>query len=161
MNKKEHKKLLEQLDLERQLRELKANEARSQSLSIGSAGNGCTEISMRSTCGTFLWGIYQPVEVMEFIHQLAANVGCHIAVKPRQDFASWRDWKEEDYMISGNGFPPFANDLALHTDTGAGLPPAEKQPGMGTTTMALEDKDAVATKKAVRRKTTKRTKKTS
>jgi hypothetical protein len=40
-----------------------------------------------------MWCIMQPVEVTELIHQLAANIGCHIAVKPRDDFASWREWR--------------------------------------------------------------------
>ena len=161
MNKKEQKKLLEQLELERQLKEIEANQSRAQSLSIGSAGNGCTEISMRATNGASLWGIYQPVEVIEFIHQLAANIGCHIAVAPRNDFSSWREWKQEEYMIAGNGFPPFANDLALYSQVGAVLPPPEKQPGMSIKKNSSEEKDVVATKKTVNKRNTRRSKKTS
>jgi|DEB0MinimDraft_4_1074332.scaffolds.fasta_scaffold01441_8 hypothetical protein len=161
MDKKKHKETLERLRLENQLNEMKAGHSRAQSLTIGSAGNGCSEISMRANNGTYLYGIFQPVEIMEFIHQLAANIGCHIAITPRKDFASWRDWKQEDYMVSGNGFPPFSNDLALHAESGAYLPPPEEQAGLGAKTIIQEKEDAVATKKTIRRKTTKKARKTS
>ncbi len=159
MTKKQHKAMLERLQLETQLNEMKASQSRSQSLSIGSAGNGCSEISMRANNGTYLYCIFQPVEIMEFIHQLSANIGCHIAITPRKDFASWRDWKQEDYMISGNGFPPFCSDISPHSQNGMSLLSPEKQPGLGVENMALEKEDAVATKKTVKRKAPKRTRK--
>tara|TARA_R110002126_G_scaffold4598_1_gene24280 strand:- start:1265 stop:1693 length:429 start_codon:yes stop_codon:yes gene_type:complete len=74
------------------LSQLNAEDCRAQTLSIGNAGGGTSEITMRSTSGTFLWNTYQPAEVIEFIHQLAANIGCHIHIAPREDFASWRNW---------------------------------------------------------------------
>ena len=39
-----------------------------------------------------LWYLLQPVEAVEIIQQLAASAGLEIAIRPRQDFASWRSW---------------------------------------------------------------------
>jgi hypothetical protein len=66
---------------------------RARSVTVGTAFGGTTEVSMRGNGDKFLYSIMQPVEVIELIHQLAANIGCHIAVKPRDDFGSWREWR--------------------------------------------------------------------
>ena len=145
----------------RQLRSMTQEEHRAQSITIGTAGGGTTEITMRATDGSYLWNVYQPVEVVELINQLSANIGCHIHIQPRNDFSSWREWKQEEYMIAGNGFPPFANDLALYSQVGAVLPPPEKQPGMSIKKNSSEEKDVVATKKTVNKRNTRRPKKTS
>jgi hypothetical protein len=100
----------------------------------------------------------QPVEVIELIHQLAANVGCHIHLQPRRDFSSWRDWRvtEEEKMHLG-GQPPFANDMRLHAQVGANLPPPEQQPGMK---IDRSNEHVVATEKTVKRRSPKRASKT-
>jgi hypothetical protein len=83
----------------------------------------------------------QPVEVIELIHQLAANVGCHLQLTPRRDFAAWRDWKYTEAELAhyrgvqplpGVGHPPHVNDMAPHMLVGANLPHPEQQPGMPT-----------------------------
>jgi hypothetical protein len=62
------------------------------------------------TCGA----LCNPVEITELIHQLAANIGCHIAVKPRDDFASWREWRvSEAEKKHLNGHAPFPNDMSV------------------------------------------------
>ena len=75
---------------------------------------------MRGNGDRFLYSIMQPVEVLEIIHQLAANIGCHIAVKPRDDFGSWREWRvsnaEKQHL---QGHPPFVNDMAVFQRLGA------------------------------------------
>lgn len=63
-----------------------ATETRARSVMVGTAFGGSTEISMRLNNGVSVWAILQPVETIELIHQLAANVGCHINVQPREDF---------------------------------------------------------------------------
>lgn len=68
---------------------------RARSIAVGTCFNGVTEVMMRGNDGKVLWCPMQPQEIVELIHQLAANIGCHIAVKPRQDFASWRNWKND------------------------------------------------------------------
>ena len=100
-----------------QLESLEANKFRAQSITVGTAGGGTAEITMRSNKGMFLWNTYQPVEVIELINQLAAGIGCHIQIMPRQDFASWRNWGPSDKALmnqSGNirigaDWPPFPN----------------------------------------------------
>jgi hypothetical protein len=94
---------------------------------------------MRRGDGTFTFAILQPVETIELIHQLAANVGCHLQLVPRKDFSSWRDWKytEEELAhyrgvqnLPGVGHPPHANDMAEHQHIGQNLPSPEQQAGL-------------------------------
>ena len=110
MNKKDFKKLFEEKQQQAQLNALDANSCRAQSVSIGASASGVTEITMRGVNGNFLWEIYQPVQVVELINQLAASIGCRIHIQPRNDFASWRVWREptEEDRNHLNGFPPFA-----------------------------------------------------
>lgn len=93
---------------------------RARSVTVGTAFGGTTELMMRKNDGTVVWAILQPVETIELIHQLAANVGCNVHVQPRDDFASWRDWRHTDIEMShyrgvqhfpGVGHPPHTNVL--------------------------------------------------
>ena len=123
---KQFKELNEKMML--QNRENEFNRARS--VTVGTAFGGTVEVMMRGNIG-FLWATMQPVEVVELINQLAAGIGCHIAIKPRNDFSSWREWKlDAPWNVAGNGWPPFADELAPHAKRGAELPPPEQQPGM-------------------------------
>lgn len=110
----------EKLDLQQELDDYKSNLNRARSITVGTSFGGVTEIMMRSEGGRHLWCIMQPSEVIELIHQLAANVGCHIAIKPRDDFSSWRDWRvssaEKNHL---NGFAPFVNDMAVFQQLGS------------------------------------------
>ena len=87
---------------------------------VGTAFGGTSEIMMRGDGGRHLWCVMQPVEVVELIHQLAANVGCDAKITPRKDFSSWRDWRvseaEKNHL---NGHPPFVNDMAVFQQLGA------------------------------------------
>jgi hypothetical protein len=128
-----------------QQQELQEAQNRARSVTVGTAFGGTTELIMRRTDGLFTFAIMQPVEVIEIIHQLAANVGCHLQLVPRKDFASWRDWRvSEEERLHLNGHPPFPNDMAPHNQVGASLPPPEQQPGLNLTeepngeTMAVE-----------------------
>jgi hypothetical protein len=67
--------------------------SRGRSISVGTAFGGTTELSMRRADNTTIYVLLQQVEIVELIHQLAANIGCHINLQPRNDFASWRQWK--------------------------------------------------------------------
>jgi hypothetical protein len=111
----------------------------------------------------------QPVEVVELIHQLSANVGCHLQLIPRQDFASWRDWKVSEEQLEhtrgiqatqGLGFAPFVNDMAPHAQVGANLPSPEEQAGLPNN-LNVPEKKNVATKKAINKRTTKRSRATA
>lgn len=109
---------------------LEANRYRARSVVVGTAFGGTVEVAMRSNDGSYLWATLQPVEVTELIHQLAANIGCHINLQPRQDFSSWRNWKVSDHEKQRlNGHPPFhylSEDKFLKTGVNALLP--EQQP---------------------------------
>lgn len=78
---------------------------RARSITVGTAMNGAIEMMMRAD-GKHIWATLSPVEVVELIHQMAAGIGCHIHMQPRNDFASWRNWRHADGP-NGNGFPPF------------------------------------------------------
>ena len=88
----EHTRKLDAIYAELDLLDRKADLTRARSYTVGSAFGGTTEISMRSPAAT-VHALLQPVETIELIHQLAANVGCHIHIMPRQDFSSWRGWE--------------------------------------------------------------------
>ena len=136
------KKKMVELAAKLELENHQSNLSRARSVSVGTAFGGVTEISMRCNDGRTVWAIMQPVEVLELIHQLAANVGCHINVQPRDDFSSWRSWRvTEEEKKHLNGHPPHPNDMALHNDVGAKLPPPEQQPGMQPALMAKEQQD--------------------
>lgn len=96
MNEDELEKLERRLALESRLGDLN----RARSITVGTAFGGVTEISMRSNKGESVWCILQPVEVVELVHQLTASIGCHIHIYPRNDFASWRDWKYTEEQLA-------------------------------------------------------------
>lgn len=154
MDEKEFKKKLRELELQQQLCNMQENEHRAQAISIGTAGGGTTEISMRGVNGGFLWNVYQPVEVVELINQLSASIGCHIAIQPRNDFASWRGWREisAEEKLHLNGFPPF-QDTLTYEQMQQGLKAIESKEN---TNLGIEEKENVATKKAVNKRSTKR-----
>jgi hypothetical protein len=147
----------------RQLKSLDQHDSRAQAITIGTAGGGTTEITMRSAHGQFLWNVYQPVEVVELINQLAANIGCHIHIQPRNDFSSWRQWRElsEAERLHLNGFPPFPNDMALSSRVGTGKIEMKDRLKIEAAQKAKEQENAVATKKTVNKRSTKRSRATA
>ena len=137
---------------------------RARSVTVGTAFGGTTELTMRRGDGAFTFAIMQPVEVIELIHQLAANVGCHLQLTPRRDFAAWRDWKYTEAELAhyrgvqnlpGVGWPPHVNDMAPHMLVGANLPHPEQQPGMPT--MENSGDETVAVEAPKQRRKSKRT----
>lgn len=123
MTKKEIAEKRALIQAERDLKMDAHNDNRAQSITIGSSGGGTTEISMRGVYGQHLWNVYQPVEVIEIINQMAANIGCHIHIQPREDFASWRVWKEptdeEKKHLAGHApFSSFLEDRRINGNNG-------------------------------------------
>lgn len=138
---------------------------RARSFTVGTAFGGVTEINMRGNDGNVTWATFQPVEVVELLHQLAANIGCHLHLTPRRDFASWRDWKYTEAELEhyrggfphmGVGWPPHVNDMAPHMDKGMVLPPPEQQPGFRQGIEDGSNAETVAIEKVVKRKRAKR-----
>ena len=70
---------------------LQQNQTRARSFTIGTTTGGIIEVSMRGDYSN-LWYLLQPVEAIEIINQIAAAAGVEVAMRPRQDFASWRSW---------------------------------------------------------------------
>jgi hypothetical protein len=111
---------LRQMEAEMDLENRESNRSRARSITVGTAFGGTAEIMMRGDGGRHLWCLMQPCEVIEFIHQLAANVGCSAQITPRKDFSSWRDWRvSEAEKKHLNGHAPFVNDMAVFQQLGA------------------------------------------
>lgn len=151
-------KVAEQVNIPNPERDMQ--QSRAASITVGTAFGGSLEMSMRSNHGGYLYSILQPVEAIELIHQLAANVGCHIQLQPREDFASWREWKHTpealahfrgEQPLPGIGHPPHA---ALTSD----LAQVGKQQPIK---LAKEKENAVATKKSVNKRSPKRSRSTA
>ena len=169
MKKQETRSKLQEIENKQLIENYESNFNRSRSITVGTAFGGTTEITMRGNGDRFLYSIMQPVEVLELIHQLAANIGCHIAIKPRDDFGSWREWRVPDAEKKHlNGHPPFANDMAVFQRLGAiGFDQAQAEATMeewlsqkeyeyvnGGAQIKKESKN-VATKKTVNRRSSK------
>ena len=113
-------KKLRELNAKMDLENQESNYSRARSINVGTSFGGTTEVMMRGDGGRHLWCSMQPVEVIELIHQLAANVGCNAQIIPRKDFASWRDWRVSEAETKHlNGHPPFVNDMAVFQKLGA------------------------------------------
>ena len=142
---KDLRRELEELEMRMTLQSRNADLNRARTISVGSAGGGTVEISMRCMNGDAIWYIMQPVEVIEYINQMAAIVGCHIHVKPREDFASWRRWKTPDDELKRlNGHPPFASDIDSEImKIGADIPEPEMQAGLN---FSIENEEQVEVK---------------
>jgi hypothetical protein len=120
MKPSEVKKKLAEIEARQQIANFESNFNRARSVTVGTAFGGTTEISLRGDGGQSLWCLMQPVEVIELIHQLAANAGCHISIKPRDDFSSWREWRvSEAEKKHLNGHAPHVNDMAVFQQLGA------------------------------------------
>lgn len=76
---------------ENEFANLKQTQTRARSFTIGTTTGGIIEVGMRGDFAN-LWYLLQPVEAVEIINQLAAAAGLEIAMRPRQDFATWRGW---------------------------------------------------------------------
>jgi hypothetical protein len=150
MNKKEFEKEFEERQQHLQLEALESQRNRAQAVSIGMSGSGTTEITMRGVDGTFLWNVYPPTQVTEFIHQLAASIGCHIQIQPREDFGSWREWNpaSDEEKLHLNGFPSFARERVGHEKVG--LVKHDSSPGLSV--VKEKEQDDVAKKKVVNKR---------
>jgi len=149
-----NKKRIKEIETLMEMESRQSDLARARSITVGNAFGGVTEVALRGTGDRFLWILLQPAEVIELINQLAANIGCQIHIQPRNDFASWRQWKETpDQEVLLTQYPPFSN-----------YPPKvqishENQPGLKEPIRSK--KNVVATEKNINQRITKRTAKAS
>jgi|TARA_R100001530_G_scaffold51724_2_gene38338 hypothetical protein len=130
--------------------DLESHLTRARSMKVGTAFGGIVEISMRSSEGYEVWSHLQPVEAIELIHQLAGQVGCHIHIQPRKDFASWREWNiTEEEQKHFSPYAPQPDMRGLMDETAQHLPIPEEQAGLQPKKMAKKrPKRKRATKKS-------------
>lgn len=171
MTNKELQKQLQELQAKMELENRGGESRRARSITVGTSFGGTTELMMRGNDGNVLWSQMQPVEVIELIHQLAANVGCHLQLKPREDFSSWRQWKDADNnQLSFNNHPPFVSSMAPAQQVGisgdatatlnnliaAGAHEHDGGAGGVGTILTGDTNHAMATKKTVNKRSAKR-----
>ena len=84
---------IELLCAENEYLSMKQNRNRARSITVGTAFGGIVEVGMRSDAAS-VYAQIQPTEGVELIEQLAAGLGIEIAMRPKQDFASWRGWED-------------------------------------------------------------------
>lgn len=72
---------------------IQQNPYRARSVTVGTAFGGVVELVVRSDAAT-VWAQMQPVEAIELMEQIAAGCGIEIAMRPKQNFASWRGWED-------------------------------------------------------------------
>jgi hypothetical protein len=89
----EMRKKINDLYEENEYLNAKQNQFKARSITVGTAFGGVPEVVIRSD-GATVHAQMQPTEVVELIEQLAAGIGVEIAMRPKQNFASWRGWEE-------------------------------------------------------------------
>jgi len=100
--------------------------SRARSILVGNGYGGMIEITLRNE-HNILFALMQPVEAVEIIEQLAAGCGIEIAMRPKQNFTSWRAWHEESYVnpqmkgtapyqLEGNSFQFKINEIRGETE---------------------------------------------
>ena len=135
---------------------------RARSVMVGTCFGGTTEVSMRGNDGKILWAPFMPAEVVELIHQLAANIGCHIHITPRDDFSSWRNWRLTEHEKKRiDGYVPFPSSNGPHVQLGTSTFTAKDQaladsyfpPELVKNEQEKELENAVAAQKDLNRRT--------
>jgi hypothetical protein len=87
----ETRKKIHEIYEQNEYADLKQNQNRARSFSVGTTVGGIIEVSMRADSAS-LWYLLYPVEVAEIIEQLASAAGLQVALRPKQDFTTWRSW---------------------------------------------------------------------
>ena len=83
---------------ENEIAHLLKSRDRARSLTVGTAFGGVVEVGMRGDFAS-MYCTLQPVEAIEIIQQLAAATGVEIALRPKNDFSSWRGWDADPNQI--------------------------------------------------------------
>lgn len=141
LNKKQEKEFQRRMQEQAIENDIAAAQNRARSVTVGTAFGGAIELTMRKSDGNVVWATLQPVEVIELLHQLSAGVGCQLHLQPRDDFASWRNWRTEtpEEIKRLNGHPPFASDINPHELRARRLPKPQDQPGMQPALMNIPE----------------------
>lgn len=131
---KELEKILEARNIAAQKRSVKQEKFRAQSIMVGKVGSGATEVSLRGLDGSYLFIVLHPTEIVELLHQLAANTGCTVDITPREDFASYRSWPNSTQGKNNTGvftphadFTPGFEKIGLGNTASGGVTKTEKK----------------------------------
>lgn len=87
----EIRKKIKQVCEENELQSILETRSRSRALHVGQSCGGTIEFAMRNEW-SHLFYIANPVEAIEIMGSIAAACGVEIAMRPRNDFSSWRSW---------------------------------------------------------------------
>ena len=141
---------------------INANTTRGRVIAVGNAFGGMTEVSIRGEANHNLWVLMQPAEVIELIHTLSSNIGCHINIKPRKDFASWRGWKangKEEELAWGTAWQGggYAPHPTLEDEAKIGINFNPIPPGNIDDPITGETNETLAITKTVNKRKSKRT----
>jgi len=86
-------------DIQMQIASRQNDQFRGRSVTVGSTGGDGIEINIRMQNGFVAYMPMSHHHAVELAHQIAAQAGCHIAIKPREDFASHRQWNDDTPML--------------------------------------------------------------
>lgn len=81
-------------DAEMQIRQRSQEEYRGVTLTFGQTGACDIECNMRMHNGAVAYYIMRPAQAIEYLHQLSSLLGLHLKLTPRDDFSSYRSWKD-------------------------------------------------------------------
>lgn len=106
---------IKEMHEENEFKSILDSRARARSITTGTAFGGTVEVTLRNEFTT-MYALMQPVEVVEFIEQLAAGCGIEIAMRPKQNFTSWRGWNidEDNINVYMKGSAPWSIDGQEH-----------------------------------------------
>ena len=96
---KEYERSVLKSDIEMQMLSRAADQYRGVSITVGSTGGDGLEVCIRMQNGHTSFMPLSHHHAVELAHQIAAQAGCLIAIKPREDFASHRLWNNEKPML--------------------------------------------------------------
>lgn len=164
MTKKQLEARLREIESRMSLENRGGDLARARAVTVGTCFGGMTELMMRRNDGTVVWSPLQPVEVVELIHQLAANIGCQALIQPREDFASWRSWNHTPeelnhyrghQLLNGVGHPPHPKHSISYNVNGKFTFQHKEKPDLALPP-PKDSNETVATEKPSKRRRVKR-----
>ena len=89
------RQLINNMAEENEYRNMQQNRDRARSVTVGTCSGGVLEIHMRGDYHSS-WMALTPTEALEMAEQLASACGVKIAMRPKNDFSSWRGWNVDN-----------------------------------------------------------------
>ena len=95
------RQLINNMAEENEYRNMQQNRDRARSVTVGTCSGGVLEIHMRGDYHSS-WMALTPTEALEMAEQLASACGVKIAMRPKNDFSSWRGWNADNIDTDNN-----------------------------------------------------------